>query len=313
MNFENGGEQPANDAVLPNDAAQPAAEVTTEAAEGENTEGEEGQQAEPEDEEVDYEGAKYRVPRTIKDALLRQADYTRKTQEVAELRKSIEAERETITKSRESQRTHFEDAAKVFAVNTQISELDKDLAKYSAVDWVALSQSSPENYAQHRAYYDSLRDRKGALIEQRDTAARSWTQKEQEYAEQSNRERGERIAKVQAEIPKLIEGWSLDLENKLADYGTAQGLSKKEMAEATLQNPKFAQMIHKAYLHDEQQKKQKQQQQFEQSQQVKPVTRVGGNAGSSARKTTDSSGDALSAEEWAKREAERLRKSGRMA
>jgi hypothetical protein len=304
--IENGGEQPANDTVLPNDAVQPtAAAENTEVTEGENTEGEEGQQTEPEDEEVDYEGAKYRVPKPLKDALLRQADYTRKTQEVAELRKSIEAERETVTKSRESQRTHFEDAAKVFALNTQIGDVDKDLARYANVDWVALAQN-PEQYQQHRAYYDTLRDRKQTLAEQRDTAARSWSQKEQEYTEQSTRERGERIAKAQAELPKLIEGWNAELDTKIGQYGLQGGLSKEEMANAALQNPKFAVFLHKAMLYDEQQKTQKKQQQFEQSQQAKPVTRVGANAGSSARKTTDASGDALSDAEWVKREAERV-------
>jgi len=314
MSVENGGEQPANDTTLANDTpAAPANDQQvqdTAAQDGEDTEteGEEGQQIEPEDEEVDFEGNKYRVPRTIRDALLRQADYTRKTQEVAEAKRALEAERENFGKSREGQRAHFEDAAKVFAVNSQLSELEGQISKYSVVDWMALSQSDPAAYQQHRAYYDSLKDRKGALIEQRDTAARTWTQKEQEYAEQANRERGERVAKVQAELPKLIEGWSSDLENKLADYGTAQGYSKKDLAEATLQNPKFAQMIHKAYLHDEQQKKQKAQQTFDKTQAAKPVTRVGANAGSSTRKTTDASGDALSTEEWAKRERERLEK-----
>jgi hypothetical protein len=51
-------------------------------------------QADDEDddgEEVEWEGNQYRLPKGIKDALLRQADYTRKTQEVAETRREAEA------------------------------------------------------------------------------------------------------------------------------------------------------------------------------------------------------------------------------
>ena len=51
-------------------------------------------EVEEEAEEVDFEGKKYLVAKELKDALLRQSDYTRKTQEVAETRKQIEAERQ---------------------------------------------------------------------------------------------------------------------------------------------------------------------------------------------------------------------------
>lgn len=59
-------------------------------------EGDEGQPAEPEVEEVEFEGKKYTLPKEIKPALLRQADYTRKTQEVAEIRRAAEAERQAV-------------------------------------------------------------------------------------------------------------------------------------------------------------------------------------------------------------------------
>ena len=49
--------------------------------------------AEPEEEttEIVKDGKAYKVPAALKDEILMHADYTRKTQEVAELRKSVEA------------------------------------------------------------------------------------------------------------------------------------------------------------------------------------------------------------------------------
>ena len=41
------------------------------------------------DEEVEYEGKTYKVPKELKGALMKNADYTQKTQEVAEQRKSV--------------------------------------------------------------------------------------------------------------------------------------------------------------------------------------------------------------------------------
>jgi len=47
---------------------------------------------------------------------------------------------------------------------------------------------------------------------------------------------------------------------------------------------------------------------FDAAQAARPVTRVGGSGGTASRRTTDSSGDALSTDEWVTRERERLRK-----
>jgi hypothetical protein len=46
---------------------------------------------EPEQVEVEYDGKTYLLPLELKDALLRQADYTRKAQEVAESRRRLQA------------------------------------------------------------------------------------------------------------------------------------------------------------------------------------------------------------------------------
>lgn len=299
MTVENGGEQPANDtAVVEAEALKTPAE-TTEAEVTENTEGEEGgeEAAQTSDDvEVDYEGQKFKVPASIKDALLRQADYTRKTQELAEARKALEAQSEGVKGQAETQKQAHAEAVKVAA-------LDDRLAEYEKVDWDALFQTNPELFHQHRFAREKLK-------EQRDTAARTLEQKQGELRDSANREYGNRIAKAQAELPKLIKDWSPELDVKLAKFGTGLGLSPQEITQATIQNPVFAKILHIAFQADEAAKKAKTQQTFEQSQKAQPVTRVGGNSGSAnQRKTTDPSGDALSTEEWVRRERERLSKA----
>src|SRR5437868_9942337 len=52
---------------------------------------------EPEEsDEIEHEGRKYQVPKALKPLLLMQADYTRKTQEVAEQRRAVQAERQAL-------------------------------------------------------------------------------------------------------------------------------------------------------------------------------------------------------------------------
>src|SRR5215204_3179929 len=47
-------------------------------------------------EEIERNGKKYKIPTALKSELLMQQDYTRKTQEVAEQRRAIEAEQQAL-------------------------------------------------------------------------------------------------------------------------------------------------------------------------------------------------------------------------
>ena len=248
----------------------------------------------PEEAEVDYGGKTYTLPAELKDALLRQADYTRKTQEVAQGRKTLDAARADHDRRVMAMRAHFSDAARVMALNDQ-------LRPFAQVDWQALKAQDP---ARAQGLWQQCQQIKNL----RDHAARAWTQRDQDHTGHAQRETAKRARQVHAHLPQLIADWSPELDAKLTGYGTAQGLSREEMAQATLQNPAFVKLLHKAHQHDDTVRKKNTQQIFDAAQAARPVTRVGGNGGTASRRTTDSSGDALSTEEWAKRERERLRK-----
>src|SRR3954468_4841262 len=96
MTIENGASA-ANDTALPDDC-------------------------DPELVEVVYDGKGYQLPAELKDALLRQADYTRKTQDVAQARKALEAERAAHLEGAALTRAHIQDAARVVALNDQLTQ-----------------------------------------------------------------------------------------------------------------------------------------------------------------------------------------------
>ena len=275
MTIENGAEQAANDTALQDEQVEQAADTPLEV-------------------EVEYEGKTYCVPAELKDALLRQADYTRKTQDVAQARKALDAERHAHHHGATMTRAHLMDAARVVALSDQLAHFDR-------IDWRTLESEDPARAKalwQNREQIRNLRDR----------AARAWTEKEQEHASHSQRATARRMDEVIAHLPRLIADWSPELDVKLAQFGTAHGLTREEIAQATLQNPVFVKLLHKAHQHDEAGKKKQTQQTFEAAQAARPVTRVGGGGGTASRRTTDSSGDALSTDEWVKRERDRLRK-----
>jgi hypothetical protein len=78
--------QQVRQAVQPDEQTDQA--PTPEDATNESPQGEDS--TAPSFEEVEYEGELYQVPPKLKEAIIRQSDYTKKTQEVAETRKLIE-------------------------------------------------------------------------------------------------------------------------------------------------------------------------------------------------------------------------------
>src|SRR3954468_9858746 len=96
---------------------------TPELAEGEHAE------AAVEDlEDIELEGKQYRVPKDLKDGYLRQADYTRKTQEVAEQRKAVEEREKAFQDQARLHQEHIKDVAKLVT-------LDEQIEKYQKYDW----------------------------------------------------------------------------------------------------------------------------------------------------------------------------------
>ena len=191
-------------------------------------------------------------------------------------------------------RAHLMDAAKIVALNDHLSALDK-------VDW-------PQFQARDPARAAGLWRQRNQMKDLRDRAARAWTEKDRDHASQTQRVTARRAGQAHAHLSRLIADWSPGLDAKLAGYGIAQGLSRDEIASATLQNPHFVRLLHKAHQFDEAEKQKKSKQAFDAAQGARPVTRVGGGGGTASRRTTDAIGDTLSTEEWARRERERMRK-----
>ena len=93
-------------------------------------------QAESDAEEIDYEGEKYKVPKVLKDAFLRNADYTTKTQTLAEQRREFEAQQQQAVARQEFQQKHIQAVAKVISI-------DERLEQFSKLDWNAITDADP--------------------------------------------------------------------------------------------------------------------------------------------------------------------------
>ncbi len=105
----------------------PEVEGSTEPDDADTPEGE-SEEAEEETAEIERDGKTFKIPAALKDDFLRQADYTRKTQELAETRKELASH---IEQAKQASEGEINARAKAVAIDAAIKQ-------YENVDWDGL-------------------------------------------------------------------------------------------------------------------------------------------------------------------------------
>lgn len=215
-------------------------ETTDEADEDDGEGNPDADQADDEDddgEDVEWEGNQYRLPKGIKDALLRQADYTRKTQEVAETRREAEAAKAAVYQ----QAQLFKEAGPLLVQQqdaiAKLEELDRtlDFRKLEATDPVAA-----QSWWRYREQLKEYVGKVGAHIEQ--------TQQQLHFVQQQ--ETARRVENMNRVLSKDIKGWSPELNAKISEHAIKKmGFAVDEIA--AISDPRVAKALHKAWQFDQ--------------------------------------------------------------
>jgi hypothetical protein len=242
--------------------------------------------AEPSDyEEIEVDGVRHRVPGALKGAFMMQADYTRKTQEVAELRRAVEAERAAVREA----------GAEEASAQARIIALDDQIARFGRVDWDSWENDDPFEAQKGWRQFQQLQQIRGQAAGQLAQLTRQRSLEEQ-------RETARLIEQGRAELARDIRGWSDTLAASLLETGVKQyGFDRAEIEEFT--DPRMVKVLHDAHQFQILQGKQKQAQRHAAAQGARPAARVGG--GSAPPAGLD---DRLSADEWARRRNRQVRK-----
>jgi len=190
---------------------------------------------EDDSEEVDYEGEKYKLPKKLKDALLRQQDYTQKTQAVAEQRRAIEAQALQIQQQAQLSQQYVAEYAEALS-------LDKELAQYQNINWNQLMDADP---VQAMKLDRQMRE----LQARRDHVVSSVTQKQQAQQFESQRIAAQRLAEGRAVLEREIKGWTPETAKALASFGKEQGFTEAELAQVN--DPRTVKLLHKAWQYDQ--------------------------------------------------------------
>ena len=200
-------------------------EEPEEVAQEENEEAlESDDEVEAQFEEIEQDGKKYAVPKELKDSFLRHADYTKKTQEIAEQRRAIESHAKNISE----ERNFYANQLKGFmdSLNTTVQQMPTD------AQLVEMSKTDPLAYIQAKAAKDELMIKQYQAQQAQEYLERQ--QKDQEskaYAEMLKHEhdslmtklpewKNEKVAaKERSEIASYLtnEGYDNDDINGLTD------------------------------------------------------------------------------------------------
>jgi hypothetical protein len=259
-------------------------------AETPDSEKEQPEDEEEEFEEVERNGKTYRVPKALKAELLMQADYTRKTQELADQRKALEAER---VKASEVDETFITAKAAQRAIDSRISQIEA----ISPQEWARIDAEDARNGTakgrqldRELAHLKSQRDQVERTIkdhtEQRELAA------QQDFAKQR-----ENFAKTLQE--KI--GLTPELDEQLTNFAIAKGVSAEEISQLT--DPRIGELLYLAFKGDEAMKKQMAAVRAAKASKVQPAERVAGKGAAAPGLRDD-----LSAEEWVRRRNEQTQR-----
>lgn len=208
----------------------------------------------------------------LKEGYSKGSDYTRKTMELSEQRRSIDTELDTISKDKEAVKKMRDEYAQKLQV------VEQNLQTEDNIDWVALAQSDPTDYAIKKAEYDRKKELQSQVQQERQKLAEQ-QRKEQEqiYQNHIQNERGKLIEMMpifgdEQKAPKIMKD--------IGEFAMKQGYTEQEVnmvvdhrAVKTLHDAmKYNQLLERKNLKDKK---------------VKPANRVVSSEGKNETKSTD--------------------------
>jgi hypothetical protein len=187
--------------------------------------------AEPDVEDVDYEGKKYTVPKEIKEALLRQSDYTRKTQEIAETRRQIEAERASVQQLAKAEQEHLQDLA-----NLRLTE--NVLQRYQGANWQQMAAEDPAGTQARWIDYQQAQEARRFVAER-------ISQHQNQRGLQAQQELAKRVQESEAALASDDKTWTEARSAELSAFIQKHyGFNRDELAQAL--SPKFVRLMRDA-------------------------------------------------------------------
>lgn len=230
---ERAGKEPPEPKPEPQETQSEATEEVVSEAETENTEADE----ENTDglEEVEYEGEQFRLPPKLKEALLRQKDYTQKSQDVAERGRLLEERQAALQTESAFREQHFAKAVEAHG-------LQQRLQQFENIDWSKLADDNPGEAIKLHTQFTQLQSKFASVKEEM-----------QGLNAQFSSQMAENRQKAQTQCLQELKRFFPDLANaekgpallrQLNDTGVSYGFTSQELA--SIVDPRMIRVLHAA-------------------------------------------------------------------
>jgi hypothetical protein len=219
--------------TAPEAAAEPESVEQTEAtAETEEATEDDGS------DDLDLDGLVIRVPKEAKAKIsewkeghLRREDYTRKTQELADIARQNKLVAEAL-QNRQAFDTETQKDRE------QLSQIQADLARYKEVDWSGLEV---ETYIKLKGQYDSLREKASEIKE-------ALSSKQKEFQEKAEKQRQSTIQEGAKYLKKVIPNFNKDSIDSARSSALSNGYTDQELE--NVYDARFVALAWKAAQYD---------------------------------------------------------------
>lgn len=191
--------------------------------------------ADDELEEFEWNGKSVKGPKGLRESLMMQADYTRKTQEVAATRKELEAREQRLQEQAKASEEDFD-------LRLQHKIRADRLEQYANIDWRTWWATDPVAAGAAQSERDQLKyelDQIGQKISERAS----------ERAGAAQQEFAKRAQETYEFAQKNIKGWTPEIGKKDIAFAMEQGVSQTDLQAAL--NPTVYLILHLARLGSE--------------------------------------------------------------
>lgn len=214
---------------------------------------------------IEFDGKQYQVPKALKPGYMMQADYTKKTTEVANQRKELDALRASLNQQSNVAQEEMQLRAADLAIDAQLQQ-------YGQVNWDQLWAQDPVGAPQQWARYQQLRDVKGQIAANLSKHADSRSQ-------QAKQDVVKRFEQTHEFAKTQIPGWTPETDKQVLDWARSQGATDETIRSAM--SPMVYKMLFLARLGEQTLNKKP----AAQPQQAKPTSTIGGKSNPSAGKS----------------------------
>lgn len=170
------------------------------------------------------------------------ADYTKKTQEVAEQRKAVEAERRAVEEAKQVRDTYAQRLQAIEQFLTSGEDSPEDLA--------AMKENDPIGYAVKVAELTEKKEQLAQVRAEQQRLAQQQQAEQQQSMAQMVQQEAQKLSQVLPEFSDPTKGEQL--RNEIRNYGKSVGFTDQELAQ--VYDSRHVLMLHKAMQYDKLQK-----------------------------------------------------------